>query len=255
MLDFGRQGLLDTLSKLGSLRIKVAGAGRDASEAGAPALIDFGGKGRVLVWSFATTTSGVPRSWDATPEHAGINLLPDLSEGTIARICDQIGLLRQPGDVIVISLHWGPNWGYDVPNEHVRFAHALIDRADVSIVHGHSSHHAMALEVYRKRLVLYGCGDFLNDYEGIEGYEDYRDDLVLMYVADVDALSSDVVAVEAVPFQLRRFQLVHPSASDVHWLQQTLDRESRTYGTRLALTADGRLHAHTDEAGTVNRTR
>ena len=47
---------------------------------------------------------------------------------------------------------------------------ALIEEAGVPVVHGHSSHHPKAIEVYEGRLILYGCGDFLNDYEGIAGY-------------------------------------------------------------------------------------
>ena len=117
ILDFGRRGLLDTLSALDRLHIKAAGAGRNLAEAGAPAVLDVAGKARVLVWSFASTTSGVPRSWAATPEDSGVNLLPDMSEATVARISEQIARLRQPRDVIIISLHWGPNWGYDVPEE------------------------------------------------------------------------------------------------------------------------------------------
>jgi poly-gamma-glutamate synthesis protein (capsule biosynthesis protein) len=241
VLDFGPDGLLDTLAALDRLRIKVAGAGRSAVEAGAPAIMDIGGWARVLVWSFASTSSGVPRSWAATGYRAGVNLLPDISDETTASIADQIARLRRPCDVIVISLHWEPNWGYDVPEQHRRFAHALIDQAGVSIVHGHSSHHAKAIDAYRNRIVLYGCGDFLNDYEGIEGYETYRDDLALLYVADINVTTKHVVALDLVPFQIRRFQLIHPSAQDRSWLQQTLDRESRGYRSLIELSDDGRL--------------
>jgi poly-gamma-glutamate capsule biosynthesis protein CapA/YwtB (metallophosphatase superfamily) len=60
--------------------------------------------------------------------------------------------------------------------------------------HGHSSHHTKAIEIYRSRLILYGCGDFLNDYEGIGGYEEFRDDLALMYFPDMDPTSAVLVA-------------------------------------------------------------
>ena len=75
---------------------------------------------------------------------------------------------------MVASVHWGSNWGYDIPREQTVFAHRLIDEAGVDIIHGHSSHHVRAIEVYKDRLILYGCGDFLNDYEGISGYEEFR---------------------------------------------------------------------------------
>jgi len=152
-----------------------------------------------------------------------------------------VSCVRRPGDVVVLSIHWGPNWGYEIPAEHRRFAHQLIDQAAVSIVHGHSSHHPMAMEVYRNRLILFGCGDFLNDYEGIRGYEEFLDDLTLMYFAGVDPVSADLVSLEMVPLQIRRFQLVRASSEDTDWLLRTLDQQSQRFGARVNLQPDGRL--------------
>lgn len=240
VLDWGRNGLLDTLAALKGLGIKSAGAGADAVQASAPALLDVTGKGRVVVFSFASVTSGTPRDWTAAPGVAGVSLLPDLSETTATHVCGQITAATRPRDVVVVSIHWGSNWGYDIPENQQRFAHTLIDLAGVSIVHGHSSHHAKALEIRRDRLVLYGCGDFVNDYEGIKGYE-YRDDLPLMYFADVDLRNGDLIALEIVPLHIRQFRLDRPSAGDVAWVAETLDRESRQLGTRVRLMSDGRL--------------
>lgn len=131
-----------------------------------------------------------------------MNLLPDLSSATVTDISEQINRVRQPRDVVIVSLHWGPNWGYEIPEEQRRFAHELIERGDVSIVHGHSSHRAKAIEVHRGRLILYGCGDFLNDYEGIRGYEQFRDDLALMYVVELDTANAGLIALDVVPLQI-----------------------------------------------------
>jgi len=241
VLDWGRAGLSETLATLAHLGIKTAGAGRNLDEAAAPVLLDLHRKGRVLVFSFALPSSGVPKSWAATRESSGVNVLGDLSRSGVARIAEQVERLRRPGDVILVSVHWGSNWGYAVADAEQRFAQALIDDAGVSIVHGHSSHHPKGIEVYRDRLILYGCGDFLNDYEGIRGYEDYRGDLALMYFAGVDAGSATVVSLEIVPLQIRNFRLTRPSSQDVEWLQQTLDRESQRFGARIVLDAAGRL--------------
>ncbi len=198
VLDWGRAGLSETLATLAHLGIKTAGAGRNLDEAAAPALLDLHRKGRVLIFSVALPSSGVPPSWVATGESPGVNVLGDLSLAGMASIAEQIACLRQPGDVILVSIHWGANWGYEVSDAEQRFAHTLIDHAGASIVHGHSSHHAKGIEVYRDRLIVYGCGDFLNDYEGIRGYEEYRGDLALMYFAGVDAANADVVSLEIV---------------------------------------------------------
>lgn len=241
VLDWGRAGLLDTLATLQRLRIKTAGAGRDAAQAIAPAILGIANEGRILVFSFASAAGGIPRDWAATHDAPGVNLLPELSEATVAVITDQVARVRRVNDVVVMSLHWGQNWGYDIPEEYRWFAHQLIDSAGVSIVHGHSSHHAKAIEVYNDRLILYGCGDFLNDYEGIKGYEEFRADLPLMYFADLGPSSSDLIALELVPLQIQRFQLIRAASDCVNWLQQTLDRESRQFGTRVRLAPEGRL--------------
>jgi len=240
VLDWGRAGLLDTLATLARLKIKTAGAGRNLAQASAPAMLNVPGKGRVLVFALAVVTSGTPPSWAATQEAPGVNFLTELSAASVARIADQVARLRQPGDVVIVSIHWGPNWGYEIPDEQRRFAHAVIDQAGVSIVHGHSSHHPKAIEVYRNRLILYGCGDFLNDYEGIRGYEEFRDDLGLMYFADISSSSMDLEALEIIPLQIRQFRLTRPTIPDVDWVRQMLDLESRRFGTRVA-TSDARL--------------
>jgi poly-gamma-glutamate capsule biosynthesis protein CapA/YwtB (metallophosphatase superfamily) len=241
VLDWGRSGLLDTLATLDQLRIKCTGAGRNLAAAREPAVFDCGARGRVMIFSFASATSGVPHGWTAKPDAAGINLLEDISEATAAEIADEIARINRPGDIIVASIHWGPNWGYDIPDAQRRFAHRLIDRAGVSIVHGHSSHHAKAIEIYRDRLILYGCGDFLNDYEGIAGYEAYRDDLAVMYFAEIERSSGNVAGLDMVPLQIRGFRLNRTSDEDVDWLLRTLDRESRQFGARVARRRRGTL--------------
>jgi poly-gamma-glutamate capsule biosynthesis protein CapA/YwtB (metallophosphatase superfamily) len=240
VLDWDRSGLLETLATLERLRIKSAGAGRNLVEASAPAVVEIEGKGRVIVFSLASVTSGVPRNWAATPKASGVNLLPDFTDETVKTVADQVARVQQPGNLVIASIHWGPNWGYEISEEHRSFAHALIDQAHVSVVHGHSSHHPKAIEIYKNQLILYGCGDFLNDYEGIRGYEEFRGDLTLIYFAGFNSLTGHLIDLELVPLQMRRFQLVPASDADILWLQRTLDRESRRFGAQIKLKPDGR---------------
>jgi poly-gamma-glutamate capsule biosynthesis protein CapA/YwtB (metallophosphatase superfamily) len=241
VLDWGSAGLLETLASLEHLGIRSAGAGQDLVHAHAPAVLDVGENRRVIVFAFASATSGTPWDWAAQERAPGVNLLPDLSNENAIQIAHQVAEVKRPGDVVIVSIHWGPNWGYYVPAEQRSFARKLIDEAGVSVVFGHSSHHAKAIEVYRKRLILYGCGDFLNDYEGITGYEEYRDDLALLYAGDFDAASTELIGLEIVPFQIRRFRLIRASSEDTAWLQQTLDRESRRFGVGIRLKPGGTL--------------
>ena len=174
--------------------------------------------------------------------------MPDFTAETITSAADQVAREQRPGDVVIVSIHWGPNWGYEISDEQRRFAHTLVDKANVSVVHGHSSHHPKAIEIYKNRLILYGCGDFLNDYEGIRGCEDFRGDLTLMYFAGFDCLAGRLIELDLVPLQIRRFQLVPPARADIVWLQQTLDRVSRPFDVRVELKPNGRLVASWPQA-------
>jgi poly-gamma-glutamate synthesis protein (capsule biosynthesis protein) len=240
VLDWGYQGLAETLQTLDGAGLARAGAGSDAKEAASPATIDVPGKGRVLVVSLGSTTSGIPSAWGAARGRPGVNLLEDLSEDTARRVARRLRQVKRPGDVTVASIHWGGNWGYEVPDEQVHFAHRLVE-GGVDIVHGHSSHHVKAIEVYRERLTLYGCGDFLNDYEGIGGYERFRGDLALMYLARVDPQGGRLLGARLVPLQARRFRLNRASAEDARWLADLLNKLGAAFGTRVQLGGDNSL--------------
>lgn len=176
-----------------------------------------------------------------TPNLPCVNLLTRLSEADALRAAEYIVSVKQPGDLAVVSLHWGSNWGYEIPEEQQLFARTLIGQANVSVIHGHSSHHAKAVEVYHKRLILYGCGDFLNDYEGIHGYEEYRSDLALVYFVDIEPATGDLAAFEIIPLQIRKFRLGRPSRQDIEWMRQTLWRECLQFETGIVLNPGGRL--------------
>jgi len=146
---------------------------------------------------------------------------------------------KRPGDRSVASIHWGGNWGYHIPREQRELAHRLIEDG-VDVVHGHSSHHPKGIEVYQGRLVLYGCGDLLNDYEGISGHEEFRGDLVLAYLVALDP-SGKLTRLDLLPYRIRRFQLQRAAAEDARWLRDILDREGKALGTAVELAADGSL--------------
>ena len=241
VLDWGQAGLVDTLATLENLGIGTVGAGRNLVHARACAILDIGPERRVIVFGFASVSSGTPKNWAAQEGAAGVNLLADLSDESAIEIAGQVAQIKRPGDIVIISIHWGPNWGYGIPQEQRRFAHKLIDEAGASAVFGHSSHHAKAIEVYRDSLILYGCGDFLNDYEGITDYGKYRDDLTLLYAATFAATGAELIGLELVPFQIRRFQLIRASNEDVAWLQQRLERESRRFSVSVRLQPNGKL--------------
>jgi poly-gamma-glutamate synthesis protein (capsule biosynthesis protein) len=230
VLDFGAPGLEETLEVLSRHGLHPAGAGRDETEAWRPVEL-ASRESRVLVWSVAASDSGVPAAWAARPGRPGVAFVGDLSRRTCDALCARVERTKSAGGLVVVSVHWGSNWGHRVPHDDVRFAHRLVD-AGVDVVHGHSSHHPRPLEVYRDRLVLYGCGDLVNDYEGIETPAHYRGDLRPLYLATLDRdgrLRELVIPL----FQARRMRLRQAPEADQVWLARTLSRAGRRFGSRL----------------------
>jgi poly-gamma-glutamate capsule biosynthesis protein CapA/YwtB (metallophosphatase superfamily) len=244
VLDWGHAGLKETLATLKQAHIKTAGAGANAKEAQTPALFEIPGKGRVILFSFGDKSSGLPYDWKASENKAGVNMLNDLSKKTVRQIANQVNAVKGKNDIVIASIHWGGNWGYNIPNEHTRFAHDLIDNANVDVVHGHSSHHPKGIEVYRNKPIIYGCGDFINDYEGISGYEQYRDDLSLMYFITLNTLTGELVRFQLVPTQIKQFRVNYATHRDTIWLADMLNREGKKLNTKIKLNDDKTMTVH-----------
>ena len=179
----------------------------------------------------------------------------DLSSRSVNRVKQTLKQYARPGDILVVSIHWGGNWGYQIPTDQVRFAHKLIDEAGVDLVHGHSSHHVKGIEVYRGKLILYGSGDFLNDYEGINHFRGlpkgahkyYRGDLSLMYFASVEPESGKLVQLLMTPTRMKRFRINLASQDEALWLKNRLNREGRMLGTMVNLNRVGELLLEGDD--------
>jgi len=235
ILDWGYAGLFETLQTLQKANIAGSGAGQTLSEAAAPAVMAIADKGRVVVFSFGLESSGIPSSWAAAADKPGVNLLTDLSDNTVVHIAQNVRKIKQKGDIVVASIHWGGNWGYEISRAQKGFGHRLIDQADVDVIYGHSSHHVKGIEVYKEKLILYGCGDFINDYEGIGGYEEFRADLSLMYFVTIDPASGKLSQLQMIPTQIKRFRVNRASIDDARWLENTLNREGARFGTQVTV--------------------
>jgi poly-gamma-glutamate capsule biosynthesis protein CapA/YwtB (metallophosphatase superfamily) len=249
VVDWGRSGLRETLAVLQAAGLRTPGAGVDQRAAAAPAELRTG-SGRLLIFSYGSPTAGVPPEWAAGEDQPGVNLLSPLTPAGPREVIEHVHAHRRDDDRVVVSIHWGGNWGYAVPAEHREFAHRLVDAGAADVIHGHSSHHPLGIEVYRGRPILYGAGDFLNDYEGIGGHETFRGDLTLMYFPTLDE-SGTLISFEMAPMRIRRFRLERASVEEAGWLAEMLDRESRGFGVRVEKTADG-LFGAPSAAGSRN---
>ena len=239
-LDWGRPGMKETMQTLDAANIKFSGVGDNQDEAARPSVLEVE-QGRVLVFSYGSPGSGIPATWAAEGGLSGLNFLPGLDSVEIKAVKQQVDAHKKEGDIAVFSIHWGGNWGYDISRQHQEFAHLLIDEAGIDIIYGHSSHHPLGIEVYNEKLIIYGAGDFINDYEGISGHDEYRSELCFMYFPSVDQANGKLRSLELVPMEMRKFRLNRASPGDTRWLQETMNRENRILGTALQAGRDNSL--------------
>jgi poly-gamma-glutamate capsule biosynthesis protein CapA/YwtB (metallophosphatase superfamily) len=159
ILDYEERGLR-VLRKCG---IRYAGAGDNAKEAAAPALLDIAGESpcRVALLSF---TDNEP-DFAAGADHPGTNYLPvSLDDETFARVASSIAEARAQGaELVIFSNHWGANFVERPSHEFRQFARRVIELG-VDIYHGHSAHILQGIEIYRGKPIFYDCGNFIDDY-------------------------------------------------------------------------------------------
>ena len=91
------------------------------------------------------------------------------------------------------------------------------------------------------KLVLYGCGDCINDYEGIAGHERYRGDLRLLYFASLHPGTGTLAALRMAPVQARKLRRRRAARADARWPAAAVERASSRFGSRAGLQPDGLL--------------
>lgn len=178
VLDYGYDALSEMLDILDRAKIVHSGAGLDHAQASRLATAEFAGH-KIGLLAF---TDNEP-AWEATPTRPGTFYVPtDIRDPRALNLLERVRESKRAVDVLVVSAHWGSNWGYEPPPEHISFAHALIE-AGADIVFGHSSHVFRGIELYHGRLILCGAGNFVDDYT-VDEIE--RNDQGFIYVTTIE---------------------------------------------------------------------
>ena len=230
-LDRGRIGLMDTLENLAELEIVAAGAGPNDAAAATPAFLDAGAK-RIAIMS---ATDNMP--WfRATRIHAGVNHLNFYNRPIVYRRLERwIDAARRGGaEIIVLSLHWGPNYRLMPPRRFRRFARAAIDRG-VDVVHGHSAHIVQPIERHGDGLILYDTGDALDDYWPFLRYANNWSYLFEITFADRLELKLRPICLSGAP------PIRQATPAEAARMNARLIRRSRRFGTSFSANGDGSL--------------
>jgi poly-gamma-glutamate capsule biosynthesis protein CapA/YwtB (metallophosphatase superfamily) len=111
----------------------------------------------------------------------------------------------------------------------------LIDEACVDVLDGHSSHHIKGTEVYKGKLILYGCSPVINYYEGIDGYAKFRGELSLLSFVNLDSKTGMTNSLRMSLMHMKRFQLLPASREDAIWIRKMLNYERKNLGTKFGI--------------------
>jgi poly-gamma-glutamate synthesis protein (capsule biosynthesis protein) len=229
--DFGSEGLRDTLAALDRAGIAHAGAGIDRLSARQPALLTRAGV-RVAVVAFAD----YPVEWAATATAPGMNYTPvSLEPEYFDELKVALAVAREQADLVIFSIHWGPNMCERPSREFQAFAHAVID-AGADIFWGHSAHVVQGIEFRRGHPILYDTGDLVDDY-AVD--RQLRNDLSAVFLLTVRPPA--VEDVEVVPVRIDDMHVNLAGGRDRDWFLERFNARCAELGTAVVL-EPGRVH-------------
>jgi poly-gamma-glutamate capsule biosynthesis protein CapA/YwtB (metallophosphatase superfamily) len=223
VLDFEEGGLLETLRTLKAAGIHYAGAGTNETEAARPALITRNGFSLGLL-SFTDNEPG----WKAGPYTSGTNYINVEDSRDRQRVLNAVELLRPAVDLVVVSLHWGPNMREEPPAHFITFAHQLVE-GGADIIHGHSAHLFQGIEIYRHKLILYDTGDFVDDYMV---HPAVRNDLSFLFL--VELVGNHLERLRLVPVRIANNCVNKATGPDARWAFRLLQERSALFGTVIS---------------------
>jgi poly-gamma-glutamate synthesis protein (capsule biosynthesis protein) len=221
ILDFKMEGLLETIQTLDKSGINHVGAGKKIEEALKAIVIRKKGV-RIGVLGMTDNEPG----WMANGG-AGTNYINIADNEARIRILHSIENLRKEADMIIVSIHWGPNMKERPSPEFISFAHAMADHG-ASVIHGHSAHIFQGVECYSNSLILYDTGDFVDDYVVDP---DLRNDLSAFFILTIS--KSGLLNARFVPVRISQYQVNLARESDYVWVIKQMQQLSAVFNTQI----------------------
>ncbi|HEX7456671.1 MAG TPA: CapA family protein [Candidatus Nanoarchaeia archaeon] len=223
-LDYEYEAMFEMLKILKSEKIGYAGAGVNLRKASSTAVTKVGGK-KIGLTSF---TDNEP-TWEARKDQAGVYFVPiDLKDQRAKKLFGSIKKAKEEADLLIISAHWGPNWGYASPKEHPPFARALID-AGADVIFGHSGHVFRGIEIYKGKPIIYCTGDFIDDY-AVDEIE--KNDQSFIFV--LETVDDRIGRIKMYPTVIRDFQVRLADDGEAEEIVQKMSQLCAGLGTKTS---------------------
>lgn len=188
-LDYGAEGLMQTMEALDAAGIAHAGAGATLSQARQPVIVQAGGK-RIAILAYSLT---LPESFYAQANKAGTAF------GHEAVVRHDIAAARRQADIVLVSFHWGQEGKTALRDYQVQLGHAAIDAGAAAVI-GHHPHILQAVEHYKDGVILYSLGNFT--------FGSYSKDAKVSAVAELIFEGDRVQTLRLQPINVDNFQVV-----------------------------------------------
>ncbi|WP_293029772.1 CapA family protein [Natronococcus sp.] len=224
VLDYEEVALLDTLKHLDGAGIGRVGAGETLEEALEPAVVPIDG----LTVAVVGLTDNTPEyaADDASPGTAWIEIDRESPE-TRRRVREALERARGADpDLLVASLHWGPNMVEEPPASFREFGRWLVEEG-VDVVHGHSAHVFQGIEVHEGRPILYDAGDFVDDYAVDSRLRNDRSFLFVLAVSEGETPTE----LRLYPTEIRDCAVHEASPDAAQWSRDRMRELSAPFGT------------------------
>ena len=217
--DFDDEGLIETIQTLNQAGIKHVGAGKNITQARKPVMFTKNG----IRIGVIGATDNTP-DWKAQKDKAGTNFF---AINKLDQLISDVTALKEQVDLVIVTLHWGPNMRERPSQDFITAAHAMVD-AGADIIHGHSSHIFQGIEIYNKKLIMYDTGDFVDDYR-ID--EQLRNDRSFLFLVTVDTTGPKHV--QLIPTLIDNMQVNLATGADRNWSLERMKVLSRELGTAI----------------------
>ena len=152
ILDFGAEGLEDTISVLDEVGILRPGAGANNAEAYAPRVLVLDNEIRV---AFVSASAIIPGGFAAGAERPGV---AD-AKWAIPRVLAAVRAAASGNDVVVVSVHWGAERATCPSEDQRELAQQLIE-AGANLILGHHPHVLQPIETFDRTVIAYSLGNF-----------------------------------------------------------------------------------------------
>jgi poly-gamma-glutamate capsule biosynthesis protein CapA/YwtB (metallophosphatase superfamily) len=222
ILDFSEEGLMETIETLKEAGIKYVGAGLNDKEATAACILTNKNIS-IGVLGFTDNEPG----WKATTFTSGTNYIEVSNTDDRNRVKNDIAKLRRQADIVIVSIHWGPNMKESPNKKFIDFAHEMIE-VGADIIHGHSAHNFQGIELYRNKYILYDTGDFVDDYMVDQ---ELKNDHSFFFKVEVD--KEGIKKLKLYPVLISNCQVNLAVKDDYQWCFERIQQLSAKFGTKL----------------------